>query len=129
MVWDGQYGITWLRVIENHMTAFLANEMITNFTEGLDSTTPRDVGKCSHFRKLWQVCLQNIPEQVQLECAALSLWQREAIHEWPRGYYGVHPLCFYLGTCNQAGWDIQQHSLGNRSHTLIQREISPLSPP
>lgn len=128
MIWDGQYGIARLGVIKNHLTAFLANGLITNFTEGLDGAMSRDVGKRSHFRKPWQVYLQNIREQVQLEYVALFLWQREAIHEWPREYYEVHPLWSYLETSNQEGWGIQQHSLDNQNHTLIQHEISPLSP-
>ena len=129
MVWNGQYGITRLGVIKNHVTAFLANELITNFTESLDGATARDISKCSHFRKPWQVCLQNIPEQVQLECVALSLWQREAIRESPCGCYAVRPPWFFPETGSQEGWGIQQHSLGNQSHMLIQYEISLLSPP
>ena len=129
MVWNGQYGITRLGVIKNHVTAFLANELITNFTESLDGMTTRDVGKRPHVRKPWQVCLQNIPEQVRLEYVALFLWQRKAIHEWPHGCYAVHPPWFFPETDNLKGWGIQQHSLGNQNHTLIQHEISPLSPP
>ena len=62
MVWDGQYGITRLGIIKDHVTAFLANKMVANFAEGFDGAATRDVGKRPHFRKPWQVCLQNIPE-------------------------------------------------------------------
>ena len=129
MVWDGEYWITRLGIIKDHMTPFLANELISNFTEGLDSTPARDVGKCPHFRKPRQVCLQNIPEQVQLEYVGPFPWQRESIHELPRGYYEAHPLWFFPETDSPEAWGIQQHSPGNRSHMLIQHEISSLSPP
>ena len=132
MVWDGQYGITWFWVIKDHMTPFLADELITNFTESLDRRATGDIGKCSHFynfTRLRQVCLQNIPEQVRPGYANPFLWQRESIHEWLRVYYEAHPLWSCLETCSQGAWGIRQHNLGNRSHMLIQREISFLSPP
>ena len=129
MVWYGQDRITWLGVIKDHMASFLANELITDFAEGLDGRAARDVGKCPHFTKPQQVCLQNILEQVQLECADPFLWPRESIHEWLHGCYEAHPLWFYPETSSPEGWGIQQHNLGNRSHMLIQHEISFLLPP
>jgi len=129
MVWNRQYWITWFVVVKDHVAAFLAGKLITNFTEGLDGATTGYISKCTHLRKLWQVCLQNIPEQVRLEYAVLFLWLREAIHEWPHGYYAVHPLWSYLVKGSQEGWGIQLHSPGNQNHRLIQHEISLLSPP
>jgi len=129
VIGNRQDRITRFRVIKNHMTSFLASEMIADFTEGLNCLTAGDISKYPHFIEPRRVCLQNIPEQVQPEYAVLFPWQHEASHEWPHEYSGARTLWFYPETCNREGLGIQQHSPCNQNRKLIQCGISFLSPP
>ncbi len=126
MVRYNQHRISGFGVMEDHMTALLSGQIVTNPFKCFEGLTAGNVCQSGHFEfilKKWG-WLHNVLQMSRMEYTRHFPWQHGDSHELLRECYEEQSPLSFPETYNQADWDNRQHSRYIQNRMLIQHGIS-----